>query len=191
MSRRIIATALAAAGVTLVTAAGSAGAAPAEQAVTGTAVAAPTTRVVVRVAGCEGCVLYPSSVQQKDGGALRIWRGRRATVTDGVIRFTIPTRFTKGMSLGITAPWEKGELGASLLVALSEGVPSPYDPAYREGQHCWAGTRAKRAVIHVTVTRESGRSPYGGRAVWPLAWSTAIPQPKDAPGHQDLPYCPA
>lgn len=157
----------------------------------GVAAAAPsgTTTVTVRVTGCEGCVLRPMSAQQDADMDLKLWRGKPATVTGGMIRYQIPTRFTEGMSLEINAPWARGEVGAQLLVALSEGYPSEYDSSYIEGEHCWAGTQSRRATITVKVVRERGQSMSGGTAVYPLAWSTSLPRPQSAPGHQDLPYC--
>ncbi|MBK9739403.1 MAG: peptidoglycan-binding protein [Actinobacteria bacterium] len=150
-----------------------------------------STTIVLKVSGCDGCVLTPRSVRQTTSGMTPYldWKGPALTVTDGGASFVIPTANTRGMSIEIAAPWASGDLGAVPLIALSKGRPSEYDPSAREGVHCWKGTTASQAVLPINVRRETVGAMGGGKAVAPNAYLANLGPSDDIPGHQDLPYC--
>ena len=66
----------------------------------------PTTRLVLKVSGCEGCRVLPSS--SVDAG--KVWQAAAGTVRDGRVVFDVPTKRTRGLRLVLDAPWE-GETG--------------------------------------------------------------------------------
>lgn len=155
-----------------------------------TTAAADMTTVDLRVSGCDGCTLTPHTVRQAKLGAAPYvdWSGRAVTVRGGQARFSVPTKYTRGMSLTIDAPWQKGDFGAVPLVALSQGRPGEDDPSTPEGLHCWKGTTAEKATLAIIVRRATVDG-LGGKAVVPMAFLDSVGPPAYIPGHQDLPYC--
>lgn len=140
---------------------------------------AGTTVITLRVTGCDGCTIQPFSVLQRKVGAQPFvdWNGKKLKVRDGVVRFTIPTDYTDGMSLQVTAPWERGSVNYVPMATLSRN------------SFCWAGTTKPSATVRLTVKRLATDGFPGGTAVIPNAYLSSLPQPKVVPGHQDLPYC--
>lgn len=154
------------------------------------AVPAGTTTITMSVRGCEGCTIAPMTVRQREPGSRIIfrWTGDPGVVRNGVVRFSVPTKATPGMSFELIAPWERGA-SARPLIAMSDGIPWPDSSSEPIGEHCWAGTDAKTARIQVTVTRLTGTDGAVGRYRVPVAWASTASGPKGAIGHQDLPYC--
>lgn len=145
------------------------------------AAAAPpggTTTITVKVIGCDGCTVRPFAALQVQSGDQPYvdWHGKKQAVRNGVVRFTIPTAYTDGMSLQVTAPWETGSAGYVPMAALS-----------KKG-YCWRGTSNASARIRLIVKKKSVQG-MGGPAVIPNAYLSSLRQPKSPPGHQDLPYC--
>jgi hypothetical protein len=139
----------------------------------------PMTTITLQVKDCEGCQFNPASVRQAKRGTQPYleWKSQPVTITNGKAQFLIPTRYTKGMSLEVSAPWEKGDYGAVPLATLSKAKG-----------HCWAGTKKSAVSLNIVVvpTVEDG---LGGDAIIPNAYLARLTAPKFIPGHQDLPYC--
>ena len=79
-----------------------------------TAKAANTT-VTIKVANCEGCQVYVSSVMAADYED--VWEGPGKSVRNGEVSFKVPTDRTAGMSIAIDTPWD-GAVPYQTLVAL-------------------------------------------------------------------------
>ncbi|GAA1525365.1 hypothetical protein [Nocardioides humi] len=137
--------------------------------------AAHRTRVVVKVADCEGCEVF---LQQ--GLRHRWWSSRTRTVRDGKAVFTVPSSRTRGMSIGITGTWEVASphpSGFQAIVTLRyRGVPrgahveQAVAQSKRHGSACFPGTQKRRLVLHVTARRVSVAG-NGGPADTTLAWA--------------------
>lgn len=140
--------------------------------------AAGTTTITLKVTGCEGCEFTPNSVWQKKMGAMpsREWKGDTVTVRNGVAKFKIPTDYTRGMSLEVDAPWQRGSSGAVTMAALSKD------------SFCWAGTKKSSATLKMIVKKAQVEG-MGEMATVPMAYLAKVGAPKQIPGHQDLPYC--
>ncbi|GAA4094686.1 hypothetical protein ACFFOS_14905 [Nocardioides kongjuensis] len=133
------------------------------------------TRVVVKVADCEGCQVF---VQQ--GLRNRWWASRTRTVRDGKAVFVVPSSRTRGMSIGITGTWEAASphpSGFQAIVTLRyKGVAagSSIDQAgaatKQRGSACFPGTDAHRVVFHVTA-RKVTIAGNGGPADTTMAWA--------------------
>jgi hypothetical protein len=133
------------------------------------------TRVVVKVADCEGCQVF---VQQ--GLRNRWWASRTRTVQDGKVVFVVPSSRTRGMSIGITGTWEAASphpSGFQAIVALRyQGVPAGTGidqanaRAKERGSACFPGTNAHRAVFRVTA-RKVTVAGNGGPADTTMAWA--------------------
>jgi hypothetical protein len=138
-----------------------------------------TTEMTLRVNGCEGCTIRPFSVLQQASGDQPYvnWKGKKVTVRNGVVRFTIPTAYTDGMSLQVTAPWERGDVGYVPMASLSRK------------SYCWTGTTQPSATVRLIVRKFVTEGFPSGTAVIPNAYLSSLRQPKVVPGHQDLPYC--
>lgn len=136
---------------------------------------AARTRVVVKVADCDGCEVF---VQQ--GLRHRWWASKTRTVQDGKVVFVVPSSRTRGMSIGITGTWEAASphpSGFQAIVTLRyRGVPAGTSidqagaQAKERGSACFPGTDAPRVVFHVTARKVSVAG-NGGPADTTLAWA--------------------
>jgi hypothetical protein len=142
------------------------------------AAAPETTRVVLDVAGCEGCELAAQSYDDGD-----VWSSKPGTVTDGRVVLRVPTARTEGMSITVRAPWER-HVGAVGNVVFRYAGQEPGDPvtpaiarAARKGSPCFPGIDAPRIALDVKVVRAHFPG-QGGRATAPAAFTT-VGQPTD------------
>jgi hypothetical protein len=136
---------------------------------------ADRTRVVIKVADCEGCQVF---VQQ--GLRNRWWSSRTRTVQDGKVVFVVPSARTRGLSIGITGTWEATSphpSGFQAIVTLRyKGVPAgtSIDQATARtktrGSACFPGTTAHRVVFHVTAHKVTIAG-NGGPADTTMAWA--------------------
>ena len=134
------------------------------------------TRVVVRVADCEGCAVF---LQQ--GLRHHWWSSATRQVHDGKVVFSVPSSRTRGMSIGITGPWEAASphpSGFQAIVTLryrgvAAGAPVTEAVARskRRGNACYPGTTADRLVLHVQA-RKVRIAGNGGPADTTLAWAS-------------------
>lgn len=148
------------------------------------------TKVVVKVADCEGCAVF---LQQ--GLRDSWWSSRTQRVRDGKAVFSVPSTRTRGMSIGITGTWEATSphpSGFQSIVTLryrgtpvGEQVTAAVARTQRRGSACYAGTRADRVVFHVEARRQRIAG-NGGPAVTTLAW--ASPQAAVLPRTQERVY---
>ncbi|WP_418059569.1 hypothetical protein [Pimelobacter simplex] len=148
------------------------------------------TKVVVKVADCEGCEVF---LQQ--GLRHSWWSSRVRRVHDGKVVFSVPSHRTRGLSIGITGTWEASTphpSGFQAIVTLRyRGVAAGAEvtPAVartkRQGSACYAGTRADRVVFHVEARRQRIAG-NGGPALTTLAW--ASPQTAVLPRTQERVY---
>lgn len=155
------------------------------------AAAAPhRTKVVVKVADCEGCQVF---LQQGLRDAW--WSSPVRRVHDGKAVFSVPSRRTQGMSIGITGTWEARTphpSGFQAIVTLRyRGVPAGQEvtaalaKTQRRGSACFPGTSADRVVFHVEARRQRIAG-NGGPALTTLAW--ASPQTAVLPRTQQRVY---
>lgn len=144
------------------------------------------TRVVVRVANCEGCEVF---LQQ--GLRDRWWSSRVHRVRDGRAVFDVWSGHTRGLSIGITGTWEAASPHPSGFhsivtlryrgVAAGERVSRTVAASKQYGSACFPGTTAERLVFHVEARKV--RIPgNGGPALSTLAW--ASPQTRTMAGTQ-------
>lgn len=144
------------------------------------------TRVVVRVANCEGCEVF---LQQ--GLRERWWSSRVHRVRDGRAVFDVWSGHTRGLSIGITGTWEAASPHPSGFqsivtlryrgVAAGERVSRTVAASKHHGSACFPGTTADRLVFHVEARKV--RIPgNGGPALSTLAW--ASPQTRTMAGTQ-------
>lgn len=160
------------------------GATPAE------ATAVHRTRVVVRIAHCEGCEV---SLQQ--GLRHRWWSSPTRRVHDGRAVFVVPSGRTRGMSVAVTGTWEatsphpSGFQAIATLryrgVAAGEQVTFAEARAKRRGSACFPGTTADRLVLRLNA-RKVRVAGNGGPALTTLAW--ADPQTRTMAGTQARVY---
>ena len=138
-----------------------------------------TTVVTVKVKGCEGCTIQAFAALQEEMGAMPYvdWRSRRLTVNNGAVTFEIPTAYTNGMSLQVTAPWERGSVNAVPMATLSKN------------SWCWPGTTKSKVTLRLIVKKLTTDGFPTGTAVIPNAYLASLPEPRFPGGHQDLPYC--
>jgi hypothetical protein len=138
--------------------------------------AAPArTRVVVKVADCEGCQVF---VQQ--GLRHSWWASKTRTVRDGKAVFVVPSSRTRGLSIGITGTWEAASphpSGFQAIVALrykgvaaGTGIDQASAQAKQRASACFPGTNAHRVVFHVTA-RKVTVAGNGGPADTTMAWA--------------------
>ena len=144
------------------------------------------TRVVVRVANCEGCQVF---LQQ--GLRDRWWSSRVHRVRDGRAVFDVWSGHTRGMSVGITGTWEASSPHPSGFqsivtlryrgIAAGERVSRAVAEGKSFGSACFPGTTADLLVLHVEARKV--RIPgNGGPALSTLAW--ASPQTRTMAGTQ-------
>ncbi|QSR25891.1 hypothetical protein CFH99_09670 [Nocardioides aromaticivorans] len=161
-------------------------AAAATSSTTATSAEPHRTRVVVRVANCEGCQVF---LQQ--GLRDRWWSSRVHRVRDGRAVFDIRSGHTRGMSVGITGTWEASSPHPSGFqsivtlryrgIAAGERVSRAVAQGKAHGSACFPGTTADRLVLRVEARKV--RIPgNGGPALSTLAW--ASPQTRTMAGTQ-------
>lgn len=148
------------------------------------------TRVVIRVADCEGCQIF---LQQ--GLRNSTWSSRTQRVRDGKAVFSVPSTHTRGMSIGITGTWEASTPHPSGFqaivtlryrgVAAGEQVTPAVARSKRHGSACYAGTSADRVVLRIEARRQRIAG-NGGPALTTLAW--ASPQTPVLPRTQERVY---
>jgi len=121
-----------------------------------TAKAANTT-VTIKVANCEGCQVYVSSVMAADYED--VWEGPDKSVRNGEVSFKVPTDRTAGMSIAIDTPWD-GAVPYQTMVALRYKTFQPGDRVSysqindaKRASGCWAGTTAEAATIKVKAKK--------------------------------------
>lgn len=138
-----------------------------------------TTRVVLQVLGCDGCSLQAHSYPEDQTD--EAWSSPGRKVRDGRVRFRVPTDLTSGMTVSVTAPWER-HVGAVSNVVFRYRGQQPGDRvtrqearAARRGSACFPGTVAPRIELRVRVIRAHFPG-VGGPATAPAAY-TVVSQP--------------
>ncbi len=161
---------------------------------------AGSTRITVRIAGCEGCGLV-------------LWNGRvrqdtriigRATVRSGVAVVVVRTSDTVGLGIAVDHPRLYGAGNSAPVVVMSYGTPGQVvTPAIalasEQGYYCWAGTAAPAATFRLATMVSALLPPPDGRilavysvpSVASLPGSVAHKTFHGALGVQDAPYCTA
>lgn len=152
--------------------------------------AAHRTRVVVRIAHCEGCEV---SLQQ--GLRNRWWSTTPRRIHDGRAVFVVPSGRTRGLSVSVTGTWEassphpSGFQAIATLryggVAAGERVTFAQARTKRRGSVCFPGTTADRLVLRLNA-RKVRVAGNGGPALTTLAW--ADPQVRTMAGTQGRVY---
>lgn len=141
----------------------------------------PTTTFTIKVKGPQAnrMTVTPYSVQQSEQftAPYTDWKGETQAVENGRVTFTIPTAYTNGMSLQVTAPWEK-----------QGGYYVPMVAMNKDGSYCYRGTKKAKKTLNLRVTKQRVKA-MGEIAVIPNAYVRKAGKPSEPPGHQDLPYC--
>lgn len=123
-----------------------------------------TTRVVLRVDGCQDrCEVQ--LVQAFEGRSF-VWSSTRKRTTDGVVRFRVPSRRTTGMSIELTPPWHRQNYIPVVAVhyaGMSDGeqVSAREAARSRRAYGCLEGTRSPRLRLDVQVDRFRSRGVTG------------------------------
>lgn len=138
-----------------------------------------TTTITMAVTGCEGCVITPARTPADVDQA---YNGPKATVTNGVATFVVPTAQTNGMYFSIDTPKPAQINAAALIVFQYKGsapgstVTKAQGQASRRASACWAGTAEKAVDIDVTVARVlmpafvPGKPNSTRKTAVPMAW---------------------
>ncbi|RYB90023.1 hypothetical protein EUA93_20955 [Nocardioides oleivorans] len=177
-------------------------AAPATAAPAPTVDRAPaTTTLTIHAAGCEGCAITAHSALTSDYED--VWESDAVEVVDGLATLRVPTDRTAGLSLTLTAPWER-RLGYVTAVAMRYAGTRPGDTvgyrdarAERRASACWGGTTEQSfdMTIHTRKVRVDGVAP--GKVPGTLAWARTTPSwlaPmrrvwNGVMGEQDIDFC--
>ncbi|SDD47793.1 hypothetical protein [Nocardioides lianchengensis] len=139
---------------------------------------AEITRVVLRVVGCDDCSFTAHSYRSGEDAA---WSGPVRRVRDGKVVLRVPTRLTEGMSISLTAPWERRTGAVSNVVFRYRGQQpgdrvSPQEAREaRRGSACFPGIDAPRIKLRVKVHRAHFPG-TGARATGAAAY-TVVSQP--------------
>lgn len=161
-----------------------------------------TTTVTFELPDCEGCTVQLEQGRERRGD-VTAWRSREKAVgDDGVVRFTVPVRRTRGVAVLVGAPWE-GHTGYTTTVAMRYAGMQPGDePTLAEARDqtrasaCWAGAGVGRVTVPLTV--EKVRVDGVHRRVWGSIAYASTTQDWVAPmrdvwdgvlGSQDLNIC--
>jgi hypothetical protein len=139
--------------------------------------AVPRTVLTFTVHGCEGCEVQPV---QYIAGHRHDWEGKKKTVEDGTVSWTIPTKHTHGLSVWIRGPWEGQDGTGTGYVANvvwrygHEQVGSTVTRRDVKSKHkaagCWAGTDATEVTIPLEVRKVMVKG-YSHRTAGTLAWT--------------------
>ncbi|WP_243060695.1 hypothetical protein [Nocardioides sp. SR21] len=120
-----------------------------------------TTTITFEVPDCDGCTLQLQNGRWDDDApwGVRVWESQEKQVRDDVVRFTVPTHRTEGLSVLVRAPWE-GHTGYVTTVAMRYAKKQAGDAVgLREAKHtrnasaCWAGTDADSLTFPITVEK--------------------------------------
>ena len=131
--------------------------------------AAANTTVTVKVANCEGCTIFPSSIMAADPDDT--WIGNGKKVKNGEVTFKVPTDRTAGLVLGVTAPWEVDLPWQTIVVmgykgyAAGDKISTADAKAAKKGAACFAGTDAAAYTLKLVVkkvTVEGNNGPTAG-----------------------------
>jgi hypothetical protein len=168
-----------------------------------------TTRLTLRVHGCEGCTIQP--VQATDGSK-PAWRGKAKTVQDGLVHWKTAQRRTTGMSFDMFDPNAVAlDFMTDIVVAypgldVGERVPASFAKHQKRANACWAGSQRASVTLRVRVERFPSMSEFppqvSGYQIRPyLAWTkpfvrhfdgkggTYTLADKGVTGNQDAYYC--
>ena len=163
--------------------------------------AAPTTRLTLQIASCDGCRVGMASYLQ---GSMDVWSAKPEKVADGKVSFAVPTDRTAGLSITVRAPWE-GATGYVTDVALRYQGQQPGDKvgftaarASTRASGCWAGTSDDTATMKVVV-RKVQVDGYSGKVPGTLAFAKVtqdwlrplVPTWRGVVGTQDVMPCKA
>ncbi|MEP9364998.1 hypothetical protein ABLE68_18690 [Nocardioides sp. CN2-186] len=162
--------------------------------------AAPTTKLTLQVAGCNGCHLRLTQALE---GRQKVWQSKQHTVKDGKVSWTIPTTRTHGLSITVLAPWDGGA-GYVPTVAfryagekVGDEVTNAVAKTKKRASSCWAGTTASAVTLPLTVIRARSTNPPGDPIRTPRAF-TSVTQKWEKPmnrawhgisGTQDATWC--
>jgi hypothetical protein len=121
--------------------------------------AAPRTKLTFTVDDCEGCevqlvsALLPHDVDTP----ATVWSSKAKKVSDGKVRFKVPTSKTWGLSVNVRAPWE-GQTGYVTNVAWRyngklQGDQVTLEEAVtkKKASACWEGTRSRKVTVPLVV----------------------------------------
>lgn len=163
--------------------------------------AAPRTTLTIHAPGCEGCDVTAHSALTSDYED--VWESGPKEVVDDVVTFRVPTDRTAGLSLSLSAPWER-RLGYVTVVAMRYAGTHPGDTVgYREARAerrasaCWGGT--SESSVDMTIRTRKVRVVGIGRGTVPgtLAWARTTPTwlapmrrvQHGVMGGQDIDFC--
>lgn len=206
MSRTLARTALAtAAGLAFLAPVAPAGAAPAqtpERSASAASSAASSPKHVVRftVKSCEGCRVRLS---RADADYDDLWQSRSNQVTDGVVRFAVPSYYADGLTASIIAPWE-GRTGYVTQVVFrytgektGSGISVAEATSHQRGTLCLRGDEDVRRVTVPLTVRKVAVPGVDGPTTGTLAFATRTQRPikpvsrltDGVGGSQDVPSC--
>jgi hypothetical protein len=158
------------------------------------------TAVTVKIANCDGCKVFPSSIMAADPDDTWIGNGRK--VINGEVTFQVPTDRTKGLVLGVTAPWEVDLPWQTIVVMGYKGyeagdkISTSDAKAAKKGAACFAGTDATAVTVKLVVkkvTVEGNDGPTAGSIAFAKKTQATIkplrPTLKGVLGSQDAIMC--
>jgi hypothetical protein len=138
--------------------------------------AAKRTSLTLRVHGCDGCKIQP--VKAGDGSQSALWRGKKKTVRNGVVRWSVTQRHTHGMSFDIVDPhavaldFMTDIVMAYRGLAVGARVEAGVAKHKKRANACWAGTHRASVTLRVRVEQFPSMSDF----------------PPSVPGYQIRPY---
>jgi hypothetical protein len=143
----------------------------------GTASAAPTTNIKLKVSGCNGCVFiaHNGKVNRKGWDVI----ATSSAVSNGLARLQVPRRQTKGLMLEVWHPAGYGAGGAVAFVKLSN----------KRSGICWNKKLKKSHKFNVRVSTKPGTFENGSPTKVINAWREGAGKPKHAVGVNGTPSC--
>ena len=109
-----------------------------------------TTQVTFKVVDCDGCTITLGNLKEGEHDG---WTSKAKTVKDGRVTFAVPTSLTRGLSVQVRAPWEKGTNVVTNAVfryqGLEPGDKIGFDRAKQKSKAsaCWAGTDEDGSLV--------------------------------------------
>ena len=158
------------------------------------------TAVTIKVANCDGCKVFPSSIMAADPDDA--WIGNGKKVKNGEVTFQVPTDRTAGLVLGVSAPWDV-ELPWQTIVVMGykgytvgDKISTADAKAAKKAAACWAGTDAAAYTLKLVVkkvTVEGNDGPTAGSIAFAKKTQPTIkplrPTMKGVLGSQDAIMC--
>ena len=131
--------------------------------------ATATTQVTFKVVDCDGCTITVGNLKEGEHDG---WTSKAKKVKDGTVTFAVPTSLTRGLSVQVRAPWEKGTHAVTNAVfryqGLQPGDKIGFDRAKvkAKASACWAGTDEDAVTLRLKARESADSDGNLGTIAW-------------------------